>query len=1118
MPLDLNPSVYLTVDEDQGVSLVAAASPAFNNAAVEALVTSLAAEAVAPTADFGTPQTAVEGGLFSIDPDTVNLSFSSDGSGLTAFSTTSGIDSGLTLADGTKIYLFSGGDDDVVVGRIADDPTAKIAFTLALDEQVVDGKVTGAQLWITQYAAVRHDGQDVVDGDIRTFADKLFVASTELYESVASNFGDVPAGAPVFAILADDAAGTGPGTVQVLATAYKSDDAGTSTNEEHEAQTVNISDQGSFPGSLAPVTQNMTPGTGLRLDFVENGYTGYSNGKDAANIAFDDHAQVTKAGFAIVQNQGGRDTDIQVRAYDVATTAQDADGASFFGALGDATAVTIDNVRVTLLDPANPSASPTVLFDSTLGAANPGLVQVEGLGTGVVIVRDMQLNYNVEIINDLGHGFERLDVTNVDADKNAFVDIGRLSYAYFREGSDNVEIGSRVAIDDSGPSIAAQAAAPDWSVDESGLPAGTDAANPAQTADHHSVADSFAVAFGADGPGALGYALKIPAAGTDSGLVDTLTGDPVLLRLTAGGVVEGYCQDHASDVAFTVEVDATGELTLTQLRALVHPDPAQADEGKSMAADLIKVVATVTDSEGFEAGDSASAELSVSERMTFHDDAPALHPTDPTSAVLTTDDDTLGSDSASFAYLFDAVPGADGGAAASDYALSVEGSASGLKDCASKQDILLKMETGKVVGYFMDGAAQVNCFTVAVDKDTGEVTLTQLRSIQHIVGGVPTDDPVSLIGGAVKLSASIEDGDHDPVSATADIGKALAFADAQPEITTPDDTTILYKTGANNAETFAVDMNNDGPGSHVTIDKTTFVYEGPLDAKFNADSTRVDFYEGATLRYHLGVTDTGYQVVVDSQPNGGIQELLFNKIPAGAPRETLTVELGNDGGGHVTLDGLVFDPKKTATYNDPNSVNNNPGAKSDADDLNPDNLGFGVKGGQASQINPNEGFKFAYTPGAGEEDHEIDNLTFHVQGIGNLNEVNVRYWLFNDNGTASTADDILVDGGLINVKGLFDPKNVTGNYTLPVTLKDLGQTPGAHAAAGETFDYGVVRFEFQSSNGNVANQGVRVTDFSIQTDKEVLPDDFTFQLKVTDCDADTVLTDPVHVQLEGWMI
>ncbi|MGC8001635.1 hypothetical protein, partial [Salmonella enterica] len=69
---------------------------------------------------------------------------------------------------------------------------------------------------------------------------------------------------------------------------------------------------------------------------------------------------------------------------------------------------------------------------------------------------------------------------------------------------------------------------------------------------------------------------------------------------------------------------------------------------------------------------------------------------------------------------------------------------------------------------------------------------------------------------------------------------------------------------------------------------------------------------------------------------------------------------------------------------------------------------------------------------------------------------------------------------------------VSGNFTLPVTLKDLGQTTGAHAAAGETFDYGVVRFEFQSSNGNTANQGVRVTDFSIQTDKEVLPDDFTF--------------------------
>src|SRR2546421_1609916 len=82
---------------------------------------------------------------------------------------------------------------------------------------------------------------------------------------------------------------------------------------------------------------------------------------------------------------------------------------------------------------------------------------------------------------------------------------------------------------DDGPSITATAAgAPTLTVDESVLATNASGAFAAQ----------FTPVFGADGQGAtpVGYALSTP--GGDSGLVDTATGQAVMLSLVSG-VVQG---------------------------------------------------------------------------------------------------------------------------------------------------------------------------------------------------------------------------------------------------------------------------------------------------------------------------------------------------------------------------------------------------------------------------------------------------------------------------------------------------------------------------------------------------------------------------------------------------
>ena len=83
---------------------------------------------------------------------------------------------------------------------------------------------------------------------------------------------------------------------------------------------------------------------------------------------------------------------------------------------------------------------------------------------------------------------------------------------------------------------------------------------------------------------AITYALGIIAG--PSGLVDTLTGDPVLLSLV-GGIVFGKV---GTDEVFRITVDAnTGEVTLDQSRAVVQDDIADPIETDPSAAGLSTV-------------------------------------------------------------------------------------------------------------------------------------------------------------------------------------------------------------------------------------------------------------------------------------------------------------------------------------------------------------------------------------------------------------------------------------------------------------------------------------------------------------------------------------------------
>ena len=870
-------NVQLTVDEDMLPLLdgdeVASFAPFGANQTLIDAVDAIAVNAAAPTADFTTTQIAAQDGFFAIGANTTSLSFVSDTGSAgppavppAGFPTSgSGIDSGLKTADGTSIYLFqSATSNDVIYGAIGNDAGNPVAFTLVIDEQTSGANVTNAKLWVLQYAALEQGGQNLTEGDLLTLTDKVFVASTAFTESIFSDFSGVAAGAPVFAILEDDS-GTSP--VDFLITAYK---AGTPLTLE----TLNISNQGSFPGSLASASQNITPGTGLRFDTITGGVE--SANKDDNFIAYGDHALVVRAGFTIVQNQGGRPTDLQVAVYDsAADTAQGHNYTTSLAAVDiSAGAPTVERVRVTVIDSLGQVVQ--TITDTTVSDA-----AVTFNADGSVTVKDTQLNWTIEVFS--AGGFDRFTATNVDAQQNAYVDIGRLTFTSSSTSAEVDEVGSHIQFDDSGPTIALDEAAAPLEVDDSGLATGT-TPSAALITDTINVANGFDFTYGSDGPGTFTYAMKAEAG--DSGLDDAASGQNILLRVNGSGVVEGYTET-GGDIVFTVAVANNGDVTLNLLRAIKHDVAGAGDAAKTLAAAKIQVTGTATDQEGAATGDSVSIDLPIGDKLNFLDDDPSVTAADAAADQLSADDDDLGGagDSQSFAGLFTPVYGADGQdpTDAVVYSLALGAGASGIVDVATDQTVLLKVEGGAVVGYIVDGTDKT-VFTISVDADNGTVTFVQSRAVKHTDVGLPSDDsadPTHLAGsGLVGLVATIKDKDGDTASDTADITGTFVFNDGQPSISAVDATANTLTTdddalGAGGADTIsgaALFTPNPGPDGYDATDDILYALSTPggpsgiFDVATDAE-VRLKVEGGAIVGYVDDGSDevTVFTVAVDAE-------------------------------------------------------------------------------------------------------------------------------------------------------------------------------------------------------------------------------------------------------------
>jgi large repetitive protein len=382
---------------------------------------------------------------------------------------------------------------------------------------------------------------------------------------------------------------------------------------------------------------------------------------------------------------------------------------------------------------------------------------------------------------------------------------------------------------------------------------------------------AFQASLGADG-GSVSYSFDIKT--LDSGLVDTATGESVELHLN-GDVLEGWVGGDSSMVAFTAQIDADGELQLEQLRALRHPDTDSDNEPLAVAGGALQLVATATDGDG----DTASASLDLGGLLVFRDDGPSIELADAELSSLLVDETNLAVDAtADFSGAFSSAFGADGAGSVS-YALSATGDPSGLVDVATGLDIVLGMNGGVVEGW-VNGDSSVVAFTVSVDG-SGNVTLDQMRALQHPDGSNP-DDPVSVNGSAIALTATITDADGDSQGASLNLGNFLTFHDDGPSIELADA----------ELSSLVVDETN------LAVDATAD-FSGAFSSAFGADGAGSVSYALSATGDPSGLVDvaTGLDIVLGM--NGGVVEGWVN-----GDSSVVAFTVSVDGSGNVTLDQM----------------------------------------------------------------------------------------------------------------------------------------------------------------------------------------------------------------------
>ncbi len=375
----------------------------------------------------------------------------------------------------------------------------------------------------------------------------------------------------------------------------------------------------------------------------------------------------------------------------------------------------------------------------------------------------------------LGSGHVNLTLTVTDKDGD--------------HASGVLDIGKVISFKDDGPSSSAKAAASAGAtLDETG---GFDAVDISSSA----ISGLFnAPLYGTDGAGSVQYSLSATA-GARTGLwLAGQSGSASEIKLVAvANGYEGWTGGNTSGTkAFSVLIDSSGKVTVTQYAALEHgvdgSSASDHDDSVSLAsAAAIKVVQTVTDRDG----DSTTATSANGLDIAFKDDGPSASAKAAVSAGATLDEsggfDAIDISSSAISGLFNAPVYGTDGAGSVQYSLSATaGARTGLwlaGQSGSASEIKLVAVANGYEGWTGGNTSGTKAFSVLIDS-SGKVTVTQYAALEHGVDGSSAsdhDDSVSLASAAaIKVVQTVTDRDGDSTTATSANGLDIAFKDDGP--------------------------------------------------------------------------------------------------------------------------------------------------------------------------------------------------------------------------------------------------------------------------------------------------------------------------------------------------
>ncbi|WP_223518171.1 DUF5801 repeats-in-toxin domain-containing protein [Pseudomonas sp. BF-R-21] len=785
-----------------------------------------------------------------------------------------GLDSGLDTLDGTSILLYTDtNDNNIVLGR-AGGPAGAIVFAAYIEE--TGSPVTGGKIWTVEYQPLKHPDMTDAD-DSLNLLNKVFIGASE---DLVFSLANAPSGQNLFLMftkanpnVVDDGGVLRITDPTIIATGKDPADQSSGVNI-NTGDTINTSQAGG-PTTFGTNNQMIVEQEGIRFSFVTGARQNVTipnldqNEADLeSNVDFTDVYNTKSANFDVVQLQSGKSAIVKISAFSTAAEP----GVNFINGYAGDTSVAITNVRVI-------NNSTGLVIENSDGSVNDPAITIS-FAAGVATLTGIKAGYQIEYTTTADHNrvlIENGAAVTAKGNDHADFDIG--GFTLVRASVTTTEIGSKMIFDDDGPSISTTGTEPTLTVDETVL----------ATNDTQSFAANFTLAFGADGAGTQTYALDVVAGA--SGLTDTETGETVNLSLN-GAVVEGRTA-LGNLLVFTVSVAANGDVTLDQLRAVVHPDPTNPDDSTSLTSDdLVTLTATTTDGDG----DSAQATLNIGQNLVFKDDGPSINTTG-TEPTLTVDETVLATnDTQSFAANFTLAFGADG-AGTQTYALDVVAGASGLTDTETGEAVNLSLNGTVVEG--RTATASLLVFTVSVAAN-GDVTLDQLRAVVHPDATNPDDSTSLTSDNLVTLTATITDKEGDSAQATLNIGQNLVFKDDGPSITTT------------------------GTEPTLTVDETVLATNDTQS--FAANFTSASGADGAgTLSYALGVV-AGASGLTDTASNQAVNLSLNGTVVEGrtATSNLLVFTVSVAANGSVTLDQL-----RAVVHSDPSNPDDSKSLTSD---------------------------------------------------------------------------------------------------------------------------------------------------------------------------------------------